>query len=100
MSSSRKKESVAQWKKRVCGSKYNTVKFKSGKIQAVAFDKRKWTPEKARTWLGSKKITRVKRVDETSNFFRYRVENLKRYSCFSTEMLVGGINLTIMYEKK
>lgn len=42
-------------------------------VQAVLFDKNKFTTEKCRRWLKSNNFEPLKRVDVTDNYYRYRI---------------------------
>ena len=68
----------------------------SSNIQAVLFDRYKWTAIEARNWLKSNHYTPIKRVHKTDNNLRYRLKNPTRNSKYITKHLHGGITLIIL----
>lgn len=71
-------------------------------VQAVIFNKNKWTSEKARKWLDKHDFKPIKHVDKTLNYLRYRITDPKMYKSFSTISLTKnrrdkGIKLVIGY---
>jgi hypothetical protein len=55
-------------------------------IQAVLFDKYKYTAYQARTWLLDNDIKPIKRVHKTQNWLRYRIRE-PSYNEYSTKMI-------------
>ena len=43
-------------------------------IQAIIFDKKKWTASKARNWLKKNRFKPLKAVHKTENYLRYRLK--------------------------
>lgn len=61
-------------------------------IQAVIFNKKKWTIPKAKKWLYDHGFKPIKQVHETLNYFRYRIlPPLKNKSYYSTPLKNGVI---------
>ena len=50
----------------------------STKIQAILFEKDKFTTDKARKFLKKHNYKQIKRVDKTTNFLRYRIRKPKK----------------------
>ncbi len=62
-------------------------------IQAVIFNKKRFTADKAREWLRKHDYKAIKRVDKTKNFLRYRLKNPKQFRTFTTKPLNKSISL-------
>lgn len=60
-------------------------------IQAVIFDNKKWNTIQARIWLKKHKLKRIKHVDKTPNYLRYRLQSPKRFKSFATKKIKGNI---------
>lgn len=66
-------------------------------IQAVLFDKNRWTPKKASSWLRSHNYHPIKDVHETINNYRYRINEPEKYGKLRIKHLPDGISLIIGY---
>ena len=67
-------------------------------IQAVIFEKKYFTPDKARYWLKKHKIKRMKKVRITKNYYRYRITNPKKYKNFIIKPIYkDNVKLVIGY---
>ena len=64
-------------------------------IQAINFPKKKFTTEKARTWLKKNKHKPIKRVHETPNYYRYRLMNPKKFKSYRIKELSSGVKLVL-----
>lgn len=64
-------------------------------VQAVLFDKKKWTTTQARTWIAKHDYKAIKRVDITKNLLRYRLKSPKKYKRFSIKSSTKGIKFVI-----
>lgn len=69
-------------------------------VQSVLFNKDKWTPVKAKTWLSSHKM-KHDGMDETDKYLRYRQYNpdASRFS-YRTETVGKGITFIYGFPKK
>ena len=54
----------------------------STKIQAILFEKDKFTADKAREFLKKHNYKQIKRVDKTTNFLRYRIRKPKKNAMY------------------
>ncbi len=70
----------------------------SSRIQAVLFDRRVWNTRRARKWLDEKKMKRIKRVDVTNKFYRYRILSPLLFKRFITKKTKDGISLIIGFK--
>ncbi len=68
-------------------------------VQAVIFNNKKWTSEKARSWLKSHEYIPLKRVHKTTNFLRYRIKDPSKFKRFTTKKMSNGIELVIGFKK-
>lgn len=66
-------------------------------IQAVLFDRTKYTTQMARRWLQHHDITPLKRVHATKNFYRYRITQPNKEKRHRTKQITDGITLIIEY---
>ncbi len=57
------------------------------KIQAVIFNKKYWTTDKARRWLKKNKLKNIAKCRQTSNYYRYRITNPRKYKHFVTKKI-------------
>lgn len=64
-------------------------------IQAILFDKRKWTTTEAREWLKKHNYYPIKKVHVTEHFLRYRIESPDSFSRFVTKHISDGIELIL-----
>lgn len=62
-------------------------------IQAVLFDKKIFTSNKARYWLKKYRIIPSKRVHVTKSYLRYRITNPSLYQRFITKRLSNGVKI-------
>ena len=68
-------------------------------IQSVLFSRKNWKSKDARKWLDKKKLKRMKKVDKTENYLRYRINDPKKYKRFITKSESNGIKLIIGFRK-
>ncbi|HDZ16729.1 hypothetical protein LCGC14_0704670 [marine sediment metagenome] len=59
------------------------------KIQSVLFNKILWTTSKARDWLEKNDLTRIKKVDITKEFLRYRIRQPGMFKKFRSINVKG-----------
>lgn len=64
-------------------------------IQAVLFDRNKWTSAEARKWLKLHNYQPIKRVHITNNNLRYRLKQPFKTSRYITKHLSNGVTLII-----
>ena len=63
--------------------------------QSIAFEKKLWTPKKARSWLKKHNLKPIKRNDRARNFIIFRLQNPEKFSGFRVKILPGGIHLIL-----
>jgi hypothetical protein len=67
-------------------------------VQAVLFPKSKYNADQARRWLSKNGFKRMKRVDKSLNYLRYRITDPSQYSEYITKDAGdSGIKLVIGY---
>lgn len=66
-------------------------------IQAILFDKSKFTTVQARAWLKKKGYKPIKRVHITKNLYRYRLKNPKKGATFRNKKIKPGITLILEF---
>lgn len=64
-------------------------------IQAVIFDRRRFTTDRARKWLKEHNLKAIKRVDKKGNQLRYRLRSPSRYKRFITKKTSKAISFII-----
>lgn len=64
-------------------------------IQAVLFDKNKWTTVEARNYLKKHRYVPIKYVHKTNDYLRYRLQDPDLFKSFITKDLGNGIKLVI-----
>ena len=70
-------------------------------IQAIMFSKNinefgfKWTTQKAKQWLRDHNIYPIKSARETPNYYRFRINDPKKYNSFITKKTNLGIDFII-----
>jgi hypothetical protein len=64
-------------------------------IQAVRFDRMRWTADQARKWLASHNFHPIKRVDKTVGELRYRLRPPDQFRRYATKQTSEGINFII-----
>ncbi len=64
-------------------------------LQSVVFQKDKWTIPAARKWLREHNIKPIKDVDETTNTYRFRTTDPKKYIDFRTKTTPDNVLLVI-----
>ena len=64
--------------------------------QSVIFDKEIWDTTRARRWLNKNKLYPLKRVHETTRYYRYRIRNpdYEKYE-YRIKVLSNGIKAVI-----
>lgn len=67
-------------------------------IQSVLFDRKKFDSETARTWLDKHNLKRLKRVDKTDKYLRYRIKSPRKYKGFITKQFDRGIKAIIGFK--
>ena len=65
----------------------------NSEIQAVLF--KNTTTENARKWLSKKKLKPIKRVHKTKNYYRYRINNPKKYKRMRFKKINENISFII-----
>lgn len=68
-------------------------------VQAVLFEKEKFTPIKARSWLKRHNHTPIKRAHLTENYYRYRIMDPDKLMDFITQDLGEGVKLILARSK-
>lgn len=68
------------------------------KVQSVLFDRLLWRPNRARQWLLDNNFKRLKRVDITKNFLRYRIRSPLEFNRFRIIKKKNGIKFVIGFE--
>lgn len=70
-------------------------------IQAIIFEKKYYTAEKARKWLKDHNYQPIKHVDKTTNFLRYRIQPPKRNVIYKFFDLSNneGVKFILMFPK-
>ncbi len=63
-------------------------------IQSIIFEKDMFTTKKANRWLKKNKISPIKKVHETKNYYRYRITE-PDFDYYITKQLSDGIKLVI-----
>jgi len=66
-------------------------------IQAVIFDKTRWKPKSSANWLMSHKFHPIKKMHETTHFYRYRLMQPDKRKLYSTQNIGNGIKFIISY---
>lgn len=64
-------------------------------IQAVLFDRSKWTPSRAKYWLNTNGFQPIKRVHKTKKKLRYRLVEPEEFARFITKKEKDGISFVI-----
>lgn len=64
-------------------------------IQAIRFDRTRWTADQARKWLTSHNFHPIKRVDKTAGELRYRLRPPDQFRSYATKQTGEGINFII-----
>jgi hypothetical protein len=64
-------------------------------IQAVLFDRDKWTVKNARLWLANEGIRPMKAPHYTEHEIRFRIKDPKKFKRFRTKTEPHGIDLVI-----
>lgn len=64
-------------------------------IQAVLFGKNTWTTKQASNWLKSHGYHPIKKVHETVNYYRYRINEPEKYNKLRIKHLPDDIHLII-----
>ena len=63
------------------------------KVQSVTFNRKMWTPYAARRWLAKEGFMRIKPVDITTNYYRYRLRHPSQFKRFRSKKFKNGIVL-------
>lgn len=66
-----------------------------GQVQAVLFDRERFTRTKAKNWLRSHSIKAIKPVHETAHLLRYRVLEPSRFGRMRTKKIADGVAFVI-----
>lgn len=69
------------------------------KVQAVIFDKNKFTTKKAREWVDKHNFSRAKRVHITKNNLRYRIREPDTEKRYRTKQIANGIKFILEFDK-
>lgn len=67
----------------------------SSALHSVIFEKKYWTTSEARRELKKMHKTPIKRVDETQNYYRYRIIDPKEFRYFRIKNTGKGMKLVI-----
>lgn len=62
-------------------------------VHSIRFNKDKWTTSQARDWVDSHGFKRIKHVDNSKNFYRYRILPPEMFKSFITKKYDNGINI-------
>lgn len=66
-------------------------------VQAVLFNKNKWTLADAKEWLNANGYKPIKRVHITENFYRYRIMKPIKNKNYSSKKIGDYITLIMMH---
>lgn len=66
-------------------------------IQSVLFDKNFYTTEDACKWLHKHKLKPIKKVHETENYYRYRLQEPCKQCTCRTIQLKPGLKMLVKY---
>ncbi len=66
-------------------------------VQSIIFNKNYWSLPQIKQWLRYHRFRPIKKVHETKNFYRYRLQNPSNFSRFITKKLPDNIELIIGY---
>ena len=69
------------------------------KLHAVNFPKQGFTLKQSHQWLKKHKYKIPEKVDETTNFYRYRQKLPDKRYTYTTEVLPNGVELVLMWKK-
>jgi hypothetical protein len=64
-------------------------------VQSIIFDKELWTPRKATNWLMLHNFYPIKKVHETEHYYRFRIQEPRKYAEYMTKTLPFGIKLIL-----
>jgi hypothetical protein len=65
------------------------------KVQAVLFDRERWSPKQAEAWLSGRNMTPIKNVHATENYLRYRMRDPGEFDHFTTLPVYEGVKMVI-----
>jgi len=57
------------------------------RVQSVLFNRKSWNTDMARVWLKQNDFKRLKKVDITRNFLRYRILDPRQFRTFRIKKL-------------
>ena len=60
-------------------------------VHSIIFDKSWYNTTQARDWLKAHGFVPIKRVDETTNFYRYRIRDPKLFKRFTIKQVAPYI---------
>lgn len=74
---------------------FNATKYSGSGIQSIMFPKSKYTSESSFNWLQKHNMKPLKKVHETENYYRYRIEKPNKNNKYYTMKIKHGIQLVI-----
>jgi hypothetical protein len=66
-------------------------------VQAILFDKTIWSPNSSATWLMRHSFHPIKRMHETSHYYRYRLMEPSKRRRYVTKTIGHGIKFIISF---
>lgn len=66
-------------------------------IQAILFDKKKWTKQSSHHWIRTHNFKPIKPVHITDRYYRYRLVNPYPHYRYITETIDNGIKFILYY---
>ena len=68
-------------------------------IQAIIFNKKENTKRDVKKWIRKHKITPLKEIHKTENYYRVRIKDPKEFKHFITKNIEKGIKAVIGIKK-
>lgn len=70
----------------------------SDRIQSVLFDKKRFSPERAKQWLSNHKLHPIKDMHETKDKYRFRIKEPDEDNFYyRTKKIDHGIEIIVMF---